>query len=132
MKKSLCFYAACLILGVGLVVAELPINFAWATAVGDCEQATSEAYSYCAAKANCTSGGCKLGGISGYPDVGAVVDTDIRKTGTCVISTSNQSSCVKCKKFYCTNRVGYESMDAQGQCQNEKVSALMYVENQCI
>ena len=60
MKKCLCFYAACLILGIGLAVtAELPMNFAWAdVAVGDGTGFVSETGKYCANKIPCHVSGC--------------------------------------------------------------------------
>jgi hypothetical protein len=134
MKKSLCFYAACLILGVGLVVAELPINFAWAAAVGDCTSSSTEDNKYCDKGKNCIASGCRslLVNVGGEPQTQYFEAKSSRKYGSCVDATSSEASCVKCKTFYCGEDQRYQTM-SDGICVTPVNQLnLVYVINVCI
>jgi hypothetical protein len=112
MKKSLCFYVVCLIVGIGLVVATLPINFAWAEELGDCTESQAESNADCDNPAPCIASGCVSIG-NGYF---AALAENIRNYGNCHNGWWDYG-CVSCKKYYCAKGVRYITRDTQGQCQ---------------
>jgi hypothetical protein len=127
MKKSLCFYTACLMLGIGLVVATLPINFAWAAELGDCTESQAESNADCDNPQSCVAEGCVWLESSYF----AALATNIRDYGNCQNGWWDYG-CVSCKKYYCAKGVTYDSKDTQGQCHDQIEEIFVTKNNACI
>jgi hypothetical protein len=133
MKKSLCFNVACLILGTGLVIAELPMNFAWAVNIGNCDPVNKESGYYCANLHPCTSlNTCVETTLNGQ-NVFAV-HNDVRDVGYCAISISQPASeCYHCGKYYCATGTAYQHRDSNNQCYEQiLIDIVSFTDNVCI
>lgn len=113
-------------LGIGLVVAELPINFAWATAVGDGTGFGSESSHYCANKTPCLASGC----VSIGTEYG--VASDIQSTGSCKSTIFSSYTCTKFSTYVCAKVDCYASRNAAGVCWNYTATVYAQVSNGCI
>jgi hypothetical protein len=133
MKKSLCFNVACLIVGIGLVVA-LSLSSVWADAVGDCLQSSTEANKYCNKDKICFASGCRsvLVVVGGESQTHYYEAKSNRQFGSCADATSSEASCVMCKTFYCGEDQRYQTK-SEGLCVTPvNQPNLVWTNNVCI
>ena len=113
-------------LGVALVAiaALCPLYLlktAWAN-YGDCVPLTQESYNYCPSAGNCRTLGCTSGSVSGCSGDNAILWQQTRTYGTACSSTWTNYTCSQCGEYDCAQGIGYQYMDAYGQCQNADAS----------
>jgi hypothetical protein len=112
---------------MGLVVAALPMDFAWAAELGDCTESQAESNADCDNPQPCVAEGCVSLGSSYF----AALATNIRDYGNCHNGWWDYG-CVSCKKYYCADGAYYRDRDAWGQCKNLFLTNVFSRDDACI